>query len=161
MKIKFQKPYCTSTRHTQSYPRVSIDYYMKCRWSSSDKPFKTEIWIYRPSFNPRGHNENSESLLHFCKIIYMSNLILEYLLSTPENVDVVQMTNFTEKMKRRFSTLIWSLRAKWKFRNLIAHLQHISLAFFLKCWWSLSDKTTLENVFFFTPIWPQGTKWKF
>ena len=99
MKIKFQKPHCTSTRHTQSYPRVSIDYYMKCRWSSSDKPFKTEIWKYRPSFNPRGHNENSESLLHFCKIIYMSNHILEYLLSTPENVDAVQITNFTEKTR--------------------------------------------------------------
>ena len=36
----------------------------------------------------------------------MPNHILEYHLSTPENVDVVQVTNFTEKKKRHFSTLI-------------------------------------------------------
>ena len=54
----------------------------------------------------------------------MTNHILEYQLSTPENVDVVQVTNFTKKKKRRFSTLIWSLRIKWKFRNLIAHPRH-------------------------------------
>ena len=34
------------------------------------------------------------------------NHILEFQLSTPENVDVVQVTNFTEKWKHRFSTLI-------------------------------------------------------
>ena len=34
----------------------------------------------------------------------MSNHILEYQLSTSENVDVVQVTNFTENTKSRFST---------------------------------------------------------
>ena len=28
MKIKIQKPYCTSTRHTLSYARVSFVYYL-------------------------------------------------------------------------------------------------------------------------------------
>ena len=32
-----------------------------------------------------------------------------HILSTPENVNVVQVTNFTEKGKRRCSTLIWPL----------------------------------------------------
>ena len=36
----------------------------------------------------------------------MSNHILEYQLSTSENVDVVQVTNFTKKKNSRFSTLI-------------------------------------------------------
>ena len=30
-KMKITKPYCTSTRHSQSYPRVSFVYSMKCR----------------------------------------------------------------------------------------------------------------------------------
>ena len=55
----------------------------------------------------------------------MSNHILEYQLSTPENVDEVQLTNFTEKEKRRFLTIIWPLGIKIKFRNFITHLQDI------------------------------------
>ena len=35
----------------------------------------------------------------------MQNHIHENQLSTPEKVDRVQVTNFTEKMKRRFSTI--------------------------------------------------------
>ena len=85
----------------------------------------------------------------------MPNHILEYKLSTSENVDEVQVTNFTEKKKSRFSTLIWPLGIKWKFRNRIAHLQDMAnhlqeyqLFFYLKCWWRSSDKTTLENIIF-------------
>ena len=36
----------------------------------------------------------------------MPNHFLEYQLSIPENVDVVQVTNFTEKEERHFSALI-------------------------------------------------------
>ena len=35
-KMKIPKPHCTSTSHSQSYPRVSFVYSMKCRQSSSD-----------------------------------------------------------------------------------------------------------------------------
>ena len=56
----------------------------------------------------------------------MPKHILEYQLSTSENVDVVQVTNFTEKKKSRFTTLIWPLGIKWKFRHLIAHLQDMA-----------------------------------
>ena len=63
MKIKIQKPYCISTRHTQSYPRVSFVNYFKCRWILSDKPYMTENVFARPSYDPRGQNENSVSVL--------------------------------------------------------------------------------------------------
>ena len=36
VKLKIPKPYCTSTRHFQSYPRVSFVYSLNCRQSSSD-----------------------------------------------------------------------------------------------------------------------------
>ena len=57
MKIKIQKPYCTSTRHTLSYPRVSFVYYLKFRWSLSDKPYTTENVIFPPSYDPRSPYE--------------------------------------------------------------------------------------------------------
>ena len=82
----------------------------------------TENVIVRPSYEPRGQNEILTAHLQD-----MPNHILEYQLSTPENVDVIQVTNFAKqkKKKSRFSTLIWPLGIKWKFRNLIAHLQDI------------------------------------
>ena len=55
----------------------------------------------------------------------MPNHILEYQLSSPENADVVQVTNYTEKKGNRFSTIIWPRVLKWKFWNFIAHLQDI------------------------------------
>ena len=45
----------------------------------------TENVIVRPSYDRRGQNEN-----------YEANHILEYQLSTPQNVDVVQETNFAK-----------------------------------------------------------------
>ena len=51
----------------------------------------------------------------------LPNHILEYQLCSPENVDVVQVTNFKEKRKRRISTLIWPLGIKWKFLNFTRH----------------------------------------
>ena len=66
MKIKIQKPYCISTRYIHSYPLASFVYYLKCRWSSSEKSYMTENVIVRPSYDPRGQNVNFESLLHIC-----------------------------------------------------------------------------------------------
>ena len=37
---------------------------------------------------------------------HIPNYFLEYNLSTPENVDAIQLTNFAELEKLRFSTLI-------------------------------------------------------
>ena len=49
IKLKIQKPYCTSERHTLSYPRVSFAYYfMKFRWSFSGKPYTIEKVIFPP-----------------------------------------------------------------------------------------------------------------
>ena len=68
MKIKIKKKtYCTSTRQTLSYNGALIVCYLKCRWSSSDKGYMTENLIFRPSYDSRGQNENSVSLLHICK----------------------------------------------------------------------------------------------
>ena len=71
---------------------------------------------FRPSYDPWGQNKNAH-------LQDMHNHNLEYQLSTPENLDVVQVINFAEKWKRRFSTLIWPLGIIWKFKNLIAHLK--------------------------------------
>ena len=54
MKIGIQRPYCTSTRHTLSCPRVSFVYYFKFRWNSSDKPYTTKNVISPPSYDPTG-----------------------------------------------------------------------------------------------------------
>ena len=54
MKIIIQKPYCTSTGHFLSYPRVSFVCILKCRWSSSNKPYMTEKVIFDPHMIPRG-----------------------------------------------------------------------------------------------------------
>ena len=66
---------------------------------------------------------------------------------------VVQRTNLTENKKCRFSILIWPLGIKWKFRNLIAHLQdmpnHI-LEYHLSTLWNLLALN-----------WPLGQKWRF
>ena len=78
----------------------------------------TENVIYRPSYDPRWLNENSESLLHICKTCSIISQGINCLL-----VVAVKVTNFTEKKKRRFSTLILPLGIK--FRNLIAYLQYI------------------------------------
>ena len=51
----------------------------------------------------------------------MSNHIVEYKLSTFYNVDVVQVTNFTEKRKTPF--FIGPLGIKLKFLNIIARLK--------------------------------------
>ena len=47
--MKIPNPYCTSIRHSQSYPILSFVYSMKCRHSSSDNNFtKTscfDLWL--------------------------------------------------------------------------------------------------------------------
>ena len=55
----------------------------------------TENVIVRPSYEPRGQNEILTAHLQD-----MPNHILEYQLSTPENVDVMQVTNFAKQKKR-------------------------------------------------------------
>ena len=55
----------------------------------------TENVIVRPSYDLRGQIENSKSLTVYLQD--MPNHTLEYQLCTPENVGVVQVTNFTEK----------------------------------------------------------------
>ena len=53
-KMKIPNPYCTSTRHDQSYPRVSIVCFRKCRCSSSDKLYrKKEKLFFDPHLTPR------------------------------------------------------------------------------------------------------------
>ena len=91
-KIKILKLYCTFTRHTYSYPRVSVVYSFemmkfkwqtlydrKCHWSTLIRPLGAK-WKFRILTS---HLQD------------MPNHILEYQLSTPENVDVVQVTNMT------------------------------------------------------------------
>ena len=38
--MEIPNPNCSSTRHAQSYPRVSVVYFWKCRCSSSDKLYR-------------------------------------------------------------------------------------------------------------------------
>ena len=67
MKKIIQKPYFSSTRQTQSYARLSFVCFLKCIWSSSDKPYMTEKGHFSTSYEPRQQNKNSESLQHICK----------------------------------------------------------------------------------------------
>ena len=52
-------------------------------------PYMTENVIVSNSYDPKGQNENSDK----------HELMIKYQLSTPDNVDVVQMINFTVKKK--------------------------------------------------------------
>ena len=74
-KTKIPKPYCTSTRHTQSYTRVSFAYFMKCRQSSNNKNCTKNI-IFGPIFDPWAKNENSKNLIAHLQDI--PNQVLEY-----------------------------------------------------------------------------------
>ena len=110
-KMKIPYPYCKFARHAQSYIRVSIVYSWKWVWN--------------------------------------------------------QVTNFTEKKETSFSTLIWYIKIKWKFRNLIAHLQdkpnHIQ-EYHLSILWNVDRvpmTRTSPEMSFFGPYWPLGQKWKF
>ena len=82
MKIKTQKPYCISTRHTQSYHRVSFFYYLKFRWSLSEGLIwqKTSLWLFEPHMNPGG----KKIWILSAHLQDMPNHILEYELSTHE-----------------------------------------------------------------------------
>ena len=116
------------------YPSVSYVYSEKCRRNSIDKPYMTENVIVRPSFEPRGkwkfQNQYCTSARH----------VQSYPgLFTPENVNVVEVSNFTEKKKRWFTTLIRHLGIKWKFGNSIAHLEGIpnhTLEYHLSTMWN-------------------------
>ena len=53
-------------------------------------PYMTENVIVSNSYDPKGQNENSDK----------HELMIKYQLSTPDNVDVVQMINFTVKKSK-------------------------------------------------------------
>ena len=92
-------------------------------------------------------------------LLDMPNHILEYQLSTSENVDVVQVTNFKEKKEKSFFDPHLTPRGKipkpyWASTGHGQSSPRISFVYSLKRWWRWSDKTTLENVNFqslFTP----------
>ena len=84
MNITIQKPYCTSTRYSQSYPRASVVFSLKCRRSSSEIPYMTEN-VIRPSYEPRGQNENSKPY-NTPQLQDMSIQILEF--NFAMNIDV-------------------------------------------------------------------------
>ena len=87
----------------------------------------TESVIVRPSYEPRGQNEILTAHLQD-----MPNHILEYQLSTPENVDVIQGTNFAKQKKETsFSDPHLTPRDKMKipksYYTSTRHSQSISL----------------------------------
>ena len=136
-RIKIPNSYGTSTRHTKAYRRVSFVSSEKCRKSSSDKSYMAENVIVRPSYDPLVPNWKFRILTGHLQ--YMPNHFLGYQLCTPENLDVVQVTNFTGENNRRLSTIIWPLGITWNFQNFIAHLQDIpnhrvSFIYSMKCW---------------------------
>ena len=50
-KMKIPKPYCASTGHGQSFPRISVVFFLNCWWSLSDKNTFENV-IFRPLFDP-------------------------------------------------------------------------------------------------------------
>ena len=139
--------------------------YLKFKWNSSDKPYTTELVIFSTLIWPQEIKWNFWILT--AHLQDMPNHILEYQLSTFENVDEVQVTNFTEKKKNRFSTLIWPLVIKWKLRNLIAHLQDMAnhLLEYHRYSSSNVDEVLVTRLplkmSFFDPYLTPGDKWKF
>ena len=86
MEIKIQKHYWKSTRYTPSYPIESVVCYLKCRWSSSDKPYMTKRHC-STLILPQGTKYKFQILTVHLQDV--PNHILEYQLFTPEDVDVV------------------------------------------------------------------------
>ena len=77
-------PHCTSARHVQSYPRVSIVYYWKCRRSSSNKLkvfkwLKKKICRFSTLIWPFGIKRNFLNIISYLQDV--SNHILDYHLS--------------------------------------------------------------------------------
>ena len=121
----------------------------------------TENVIARPSYDPMVPNWKSRILTGHLQ--YMPNHFLGYQLCTPENLDVVQVTNFTGENNRRLSTIIWPHGIKWNFQNFIAHLQDIpnhrvSFVYSMKCWQSCSDNNfnNCKIIIFWALIKPWG-----
>ena len=63
----------------------------------------------------------------------MLNYILEYQLSTSENVDVVHVTNFTEKKEKSFFDPHLTPRVKMKIPKPYCACTGFSAAFTFKC----------------------------
>ena len=100
----------------------------------------------------------------------MSNHILEFQLCTPENVDVVQVTNLKCSSDRkkicRFSTLIWPFGIKRKFLNIISYLQdasnHILDYHLSECRQSSGGSIFTRNVIIchLIDLWPKNVIFK-
>ena len=61
IKLKFWSFNCTSTRHTQSYPRVSFVNFLKCRQSSSDNNvtwLSIDPWAQKRYYAPARHAQS-------------------------------------------------------------------------------------------------------
>ena len=119
-KMKIPYPYCTSAGHDQSYPRVSIVYSWKCRWSSSDKLYrKIETSFFDPDLI---HQDKMKISKPYCTSTRHTQ-------SYPRVSFVYSMKcrqssndkNFTKNVI--FLAFILPLGQKWKFQNLIAHLK--------------------------------------
>ena len=110
----------------QGIPNHLLYYYlsifemkMEFKWQAlydRKRHCSTLIW-------PQRTPEGKKILLHIFLTpqLYPRRYTSRY--STSENV--VQVTYFTEKRKQCLSTLIWRLRIKRRFRNLIAHLKDL------------------------------------
>ena len=81
----------------------------------------TENVVVRPSYDPGGKMKFQILTAHLQDV---PNHILVFQLSTTENVDVGQLTNFAEKWKHIFHPHL-TPRDKMKFRKLTVHLQDI------------------------------------
>ena len=92
---------------------------MEIKWQAL---YEKQTSLFHPHMTPGG---NMMFRILTAHLQDKPNHIRECQLSTIENADKVQVTNFTEKRKSHFSNLIWPLGMKWKFRSLIAHLQDI------------------------------------
>lgn len=72
--VKIPKPYCTSTGHIQSYPRVSFVYSWKCRQSYNDNNF-TKTSFSGPKLNPRA---KTKILKPYCESARHTNKNIGY-----------------------------------------------------------------------------------
>ena len=113
---------------------------------------------------PQGAKQNVR--IYTAHLQNMLNPILEYELSTPENVDVVQVMNFPEKKKTSFSDPHLSPRDELKYPTAYytstRHTQSnpwVSFVYSLKCRQITSDINS--PIWSFLALnWLLGQKWK-
>ena len=86
----------------QDIPNHILEYYLSTMWIVDGVEVKSlirkKMSLFDPHITPWGKMKSANP---YCTSAWHAQSYSEYQMSPPENVDVVHMTNFTEKQKNR------------------------------------------------------------